>query len=355
MNLLVLQPALRNLAYSCFPTGQREARWSGQVGPGPDGAMARVEEECRARGGFEPHVLALRVPYGGAAFAEPVLADDSTAARLRALSAEAPLHIPHVLSTLKACGHVYPDRPVVLVFETSFFTRLPAREHHYGLDPQLSEELGLRRYGFHGLLHEAACERAGRHPAAAGNPPSRILSICLEPRPEVAAVLGLQPLTTTSGATPLEGIPGETTCGDLDPSIVLSLSRERKWGPEQIDKVLTRESGLRALAGRAVTVSQVLQAKAPDIEQARDVLRYRILLACGAGIAALGGLDVIVFSGRYASAGKELGPWLEAKLKAARATERPVPFHIFPDPVDRVIADLAVATLLRREEVVEEV
>ena len=221
---------------------------------------------------------------------------------------------------------MFPNTPAVLLFETAFFAELPRRESAYGIDQELSETLGLRRYGYYGLLHEAACEYAAReHRSRRPRSTGRALSICLEAHPEVAAVIGRRPLMCTSGATPLEGIPGHSSCGELDPSIALMLARKLKWGPEQINTVLTQQSGLMGLVGRPVMLDDVLAAEAGDLEPAKNLLQNRILMACGAGMAAMGGVDDIVFSGRFASAGLTLGPWLRDRLTFRGGNENSPP------------------------------
>ena len=146
----------------------------------------------------------------------------------------------------------------------------------------------------------------------------------------------------TGGATPLEGLPGERSCGDLDPSIVLTLARDKGWGPEQINTVLTQQSGLLGLTGKPATLKDVLTSDDPAVDLAREVFRYRVLLASGAGMATMGGLDTIVFSGRDHAVSKNLGPWLASRLTLDRsANKREIPWTVFTKPVDRVIADVA--------------
>jgi acetate kinase len=114
-------------------------------------------------------------------------------------------------------------------------------------------------------------------------------------------VLGTRPVMSTGGASPLEGLPGQHICGDLDPGVILHLARSLNWAPEKIGDVLMNSSGLSALADREVTIAEVLSATDPGLLLARDVLRYRLLQACGAGIAALRGIDAIGYSGRFSS------------------------------------------------------
>jgi acetate kinase len=206
--------------------------------------------------------------------------------------------------------------------------------------------MSLRRFGYHGLYHEAACRhaaRATRLDARTGAP--CVASICLEARAEVACAVGGRALTVTGGATPLEGLPGETTCGEIDPGIVLQLSRQPGWGPDRIAEVLSRQSGLMGLAGRHVTLRDLFPARDEGCRLAREVFTYRLLQACGAGLAAMGRIDTIVFSGRHADLGRTIGPWLQSRLTFRKALQpAAIGLEILPDPLERIAADLAVAT-----------
>ena len=219
---------------------------------------------------------------------------------------------------------------------------MPERECHYALDVKSLGMPNLRRYGYHGLFHEAACAMARDHAYEQGfHFPERCLSICLENRPEIVAVDGIQPVMVSSGTTPLEGLPGQTTAGELDAGIVLKLVRKKKWGPEQINHALTMESGLSGIAGRPVRLDEVLESDDPSLRLARDVFRHRLLSACGSGIAVLGGLDAIIFSGRYAPSAHCLGPWLQERLKRAYQGTSELESHEYTlsHGIDRILAD----------------
>jgi len=290
-------------------------------------------------------VIGIRLPFGGSTFTRPVMVDDAVMRQLDAIVPQAPLHLPPVMTLLETCRKVFPNVPVVLTFETSFFVNLPPREQRYAIDPDIAE---LRRYGFHGIYHEAACHYVlSRQGYRTGERVPRLLSVCLEARPEIAAVVGYRPLMVTSGCTPVEGIPGRGTCGEIDPSVVLILAQKMRWGPEQINEVLTRQSGLVGLVGRDTTLEEVLTSDVPEVQLAREVVRYRMLLSCGAGIAAMGGLDRIVFSGRYAALGKVLGPYFTANIRLNTHTDAQRQDWItFTKPLERIVADIVAATVL---------
>jgi acetate kinase len=328
MNVLVLDPGPLATGYAFFASRGAGPAASGRI----DGRACSLE----AVAGLGPDLVAVRLLHGGEAFTGPTLATRESIAALEGQVPDAPLHLPPAIELLRACGRVFRGVRVVMLFETSFFAGLPERERLYAVDPDAAKSLRLRRTGYHGLLHGAACSRVVRSFRSKGaGPAPRILSICLEPRPELAAAVGVRPVMVTGGVTPLEGLPGETSCGDLDPGLVVSLGEEGGWGPEEVDALLSRGSGLSALAGRPVTLGEVLCPGAGDLRLARSVFLHRLILAGGAGAGAMGGVDAVVFSGRYAAAAGRLGRRLAPRVAV----------EVFADPVERVAADAAVAAV----------
>jgi acetate kinase len=307
--------------------------------------LERVRTTFRGAVGADPEIIAIRALFGGEIFRSPAEVSADTLRRMKELIPGSPIHGPRLVQWASACPQAFPDARVVVTFETAFFADLPRRERVYGVSPDLSWALGMRRYGFHGLYHEAACRHVVRQSRRAGTlGPPRILSVCLDRKPEVAAAVACRPVTVTGGMTPIEGIPGETTCGEIDPSIVLSVAERLAWGPEEIDRALTRRSGLAGLAGRRVTLATVFRAQRAEHALARDVVQYRLLQACGAGMAAMGGVDAVVFSGRFVRLGRILGPWIVSRLAFQRP--HPVPWYQFHHSADRIAADAAAATAI---------
>ena len=346
MNIMTLNLISSRVHYHFFPSGHFEAQWSGCM------ENAHGFEEWRTglaalkqriqNSGHTADAIGVRLVHGGSAFRNPWLVTAETEKELQALSAEAPLHIPATIELIRAIRKTYCNIPLFLFFETSFFADMPERECHYALDVKSLGMPNLRRYGYHGLFHEAACAMAGNHAYEQGfHFPERCLSICLENRPEIVAVDGIQPVMVSSGTTPLEGLPGQTTAGELDAGIVLKLVRKKKWGPEQINHALTMESGLSGIAGRPVRLDEVLESDDPSLRLTRDVFRHRLLSACGSGIAVLGGLDAIIFSGRYAPSAHCLGPWLQERLKRAYQGTNELVIHEYTlsHGINRILAD----------------
>jgi acetate kinase len=358
MNVLVLKPRQQTLDYCLFAEGWSRPVLEGKghnfrSDAGSHRALAELSQRLRhipqpLMAPPRPDLIAVRGVFGGEAFREPTVVNAKAIQRLEQLVPHAPLHIPATLSLLRACQQAFHRIPLVLVFETAFFVDLPPREFRYAIDHKLAQANGLRRYGFHGIMHESVSNQVARQRHEMGlHDPARMLSICLEPQPELAAILGQRPLMVTSGATPLEGLPGQTTCGELDPSIVIMLAQKKGWGPEQNNNLLTRESGWLGITGEHASLENLFQSDKPEFQLAREMFKYRLLQACGAGIAAMGGLDVIAFSGRHASVGVNLGMWLQEKLTLRRTpAQKPIGIEFFSDSVERVIADHACAAFL---------
>jgi acetate kinase len=357
MPILTLSGSHQVLDYSAWQPPQRTCLWSGSEKLALDGmphhevllaALGRLRQSWYSSVGPEPPMaIGLRVVLGSPRFRGPTLATPSVLSELDQLVQKAPLHLPAALALARALGESLPESPLVLVFETAFFSRLPVREQTYGLDSGLAGSLELRRSGYHGIYHRAACSELVRRLAAQGGLQTpRMLSICLEPRPELASVSYDVPLTVTSGTTPLEGLPGDSSAGEADPAIVLTLAQEGGLGPEAIDHLLTRESGLTGLCGRPTTLPEIVSARDEAARHALAVFQHRLLVAAGAGVAALGGLDGIVFSGRYAHTGAHFGPFLRDRLERLPGLSgRGLPWLIFSDPWDRLVAYETLAAL----------
>lgn len=361
MNTLVLIPGSSTLKYFHFVRGGRIPNVRGAVKEyrgieASEKALRQIErallEEGHSLGhseGMDSPLVALRVFFGGTEFPKSEIVDSKTFGRLESMVPHSPIHLPAVLSLLNAVQRDVADAQIVLVFETSFFAKLPLRENSYALD---EDELGagrLQRFGFHGIFHQAAVDTVfRRRPRYAVEGSPRILSICLDRRSEVCSVVGRTPLTVTSGVTPLEGLPGEKMCGEIDPSLVLTLSQEFGWGPEEIDEVLTHRSGLLGMTGKDLTVAQILRSQDPTLSLAREVFRYRLLLAAGAGVAAMGRLDHVIFSGRYCNAGRFLEQWLVHRLMDMCRSKGTKPLVSYcRDTLEGILAAQAEETLRR--------
>lgn len=354
MKILILKTGSYSLEYSYYASDREISLLEGRLDNYRYSASDRIALQdaiwdilklCLDQGnGKGPDAVAIYTKFGGEVFPQPAIADDASLLKLKSLVARAPMQIPTTLALVDCCRRLMSDTPIVLVFGTSFFVPLPRRETMYGLAPGISDDQGIRRYGFHSLFHEAAVQSLNK----GRENPQKVISICMGAQPELAAVMGRSPVMVTSGITPLEGLPGHTTCGEIDPSISLILAKKFGWGPEKIDALLTRESGILGLCGERMTFDELFLSSEEEHRAAREIFQYRLLLSCGAALAAMGGLDAIVFSGRYLAAGRCLADWLMSQpffhqLKKERSFE----VCFYTKPMDYLIAQKAAVAVFQ--------
>lgn len=239
-----------------------------------------------------------RVVHGGAAFVAPTLITDDVLTTLEQLTPLAPLHNPPALAGISACRRVRPDLPQVAVFDTAFHATLPPAAYTYALDPHLTEEWGIRRYGFHGTSYAYVSRRTAE---LLNRPIDTVNSVLLHlgNGASACAVRGGQSVETSMGLTPLEGLIMGNRCGDLDPATIFHLHRVAGYSVDQIDDLLNRESGLRGMCGdndmRAIQRRR--DHNDPAAQLAFDAYCHRIRKYIGAYTAVLGRVDAIVFTG----------------------------------------------------------
>ncbi|MHA6624962.1 acetate/propionate family kinase [Pseudonocardia sichuanensis] len=238
-----------------------------------------------------------RVVHGGTRFTGPVVVDDDVVAGIEALRDMAPLHQGPALDALRHARAALPDVPQVACFDTAFHTTIPAAAHTYAVPRRWRDELGVRRYGFHGLAHEWAARRAAE---LVDRPPEQLRTVTahLGSGASLCAVDRGRSVDTTMGFTPTAGLVMGTRSGDLDPSVPPYVVRDG-LDASDVATALDRESGLQALAG-ASDLRDVLagvDADEADAVLALDVWVHRARGLVAAMAAALGGVDVLAFSG----------------------------------------------------------
>ncbi|MDQ2869226.1 MAG: acetate/propionate family kinase [Acidobacteriota bacterium] len=261
-------------------------------------ALDRLAPEQRATGSLE--AVGHRIVHGGERFREPVLFDAALERELAALDEIAPLHNPPALEVLKAARAALPAVPHVAVFDTAFFAELPLRAQIYPLPWEWRTEWGIRRFGFHGLSHEYAALRASELTERRTEAPLRIVSCHLGQGCSAAAVSGRRPVATTMGFTPLEGLMMGTRSGSVDPGILPHVLRVAGWSAEELEDSLNRKSGLLGVSGVSSDYRKVEEAAAAGNPRARlalDLYADRVRDAIASLAAALGGLDVLIFTG----------------------------------------------------------
>ena len=230
---------------------------------------------------------------------EPVLVDAEVEAKIEALAPFAPLHQHRALAGIRAVRAVAPAAPAVACFDTAFHASLPPAAATYALPRGWRERFGLRRYGFHGLSHAYAVGRAaemvGRSPDGL-----RVVSCHLGAGGSVCAVRGGRSVDTTMGFTPMEGLVMATRAGSVDPGLVVWLIEQAGLHPEEVSRGLEQESGLAGLSGGSGDMREVVAAANDGDEAAGLALAvyvHRLRKEIAAMTAAIGGLDVLVFTG----------------------------------------------------------
>ncbi len=255
-----------------------------------------------------------RIIHGGLRFKKPCLATTENLLELEGNEVFAPLHLGMQIEAVRGCMDALPESVQILVFETSAYVDLPSEECLYAVPGRDGGPGPVRRYGYQGIFHSEAI-RLAREAFGDSVDGLRIISICLDSLPEVAGFKDGRMVFTSSGITPLEGICGETKCGELDPDIPLALVQKGQMVPGEIDHILNRCSGLTALAGREVTLARVLRDTADDgCGLAREVLLYQLLKFSGMAVGKLGGVDAVIFTGKYSHAWKPVEEMLTCHL-----------------------------------------
>jgi acetate kinase len=252
-----------------------------------DGLLRR---SCAA----ELQVIAHRVVHGGGLAPGPHRIDGALEAQIETLSPLAPLHNPAALAWIRSCRARWPQLPQYALFDTAFFHDLPAVARRYALPGELVASHDLRRYGFHGLAHEAMWRHLrAAHPGAS----ARVISLQLGSGCSIAAIRDGRPIDTSMGYSPLEGLVMATRAGDLDPGLLLHLLRSGATTLDELDTLLSRRSGLLGVSGRSGDMRELLAADDDDARLAVALYCYRARKYLGAYLAALGGADAILFGG----------------------------------------------------------
>lgn len=306
--------------------------------PGDDGPESAGPDAVRAaiEGLGAVDAVAHRVVHGGLEFASPVRVDDTVVSKLEALAELAPLHQPRSMAALRVVRAILPGLPQVACFDTAFHHGLSEAAATYALPLAWRERWPLRRYGFHGLSHAYIARRAAE---LAGRPAEglRIVSCHLGAGASLAAIRDGRSVDTTMGFTPLEGLVMATRSGDVDPGLVLWLQQHGGLSVEQIANGLEHDAGLKGLGG-SDDMRDILAGAAAGTAAARlarDVYLHRLRAGIAAMAAALGGLDVLVFTAGVGEHSAEiragaveplgfLGLELDADANGAGTTDREV-------------------------------
>ena len=246
---------------------------------------------------YEISAVGHRVVHGGEHFQAPALIDDAVINAIEATVPLAPLHNPANLMGIRVAQTLIPQALQVAIFDTAFHQTMPPRAYHYSLPYEYYEELGVRRYGFHGTSHRYVAKEAARlmdRPLDKLN----LMTIHLGSGASTCAIENGKSVDTSMGMTPVAGIIMGTRSGNIDPGIIFYLAKSKGMTIEDLDHVLTHESGLKGICGLNDMRDIHNKAKEGDkrAQLALDMFVYRIKKYIGNYSAILGHLDGIVFT-----------------------------------------------------------
>jgi acetate kinase len=279
MNILALNPGSSSLksGYFRFPEELAE--------PG----TAKTVAEALANAPSPIDAVGVRVVHGGSRFESPTVVDDDVLAGIRNLAELAPLHNPLAAGVIEEVRAALPGVPIVAVFDTAFHRTLPPVAFTYAVPP----ELGVRRYGFHGISYSYVSKRL--HALNAG---SRLIVSHLGNGASVCAIRDGRSVDTSMGFTPMEGLVMGTRAGDLDPGVILYLLRKGRTEAD-LDDLLNHRCGLRGVSETSGDVRELERAAAAGDARAAlalDLFAYRAAGYIASYCAAIDGVDAIAFT-----------------------------------------------------------
>ncbi len=243
-------------------------------------------------------IVGHRVVHGSNLYVDPVEITKEVERDIEDLAPLAPLHQPAALSVIRAAREIWPKARHVACFDTAFHARLPSASRFYAIPLEMALKYGVRRYGFHGLSHSYLAAEAAK---VTGKPVSRLRTVTchLGAGCSVAAVKGGRSVDTTMGFSPLEGLPMQTRSGDIDPAAVKRIAEIRKCTLDDAVRFLNTQCGLRGVSGSTGDVRDLLEQRRKGHEPsaiALELFTSKVKKTIGAYAAAMGGLDVVVFS-----------------------------------------------------------
>ena len=235
-----------------------------------------------------------RIVQGGSIFKGSVVVTEKVIEDIESLSTLAPLHNPSAALVIRAVMKELPSVPQVVVFDTAFHQTMPAEAYIYALPEEQRTTYKIRRYGAHGTSHKFVAQKA----AEIVGEKSKIITCHIGSGASITAVKDGKCIDTSMGMPPLAGIVMDTRCGDIDPYIPLYIMKTQKLTPDEVNEMLNKQSGKYGLTGYSDSrdFEAAYNRGEPKVLEAMQVYVYNIVKYIGAYIAALGGVDAIVFT-----------------------------------------------------------
>ena len=247
-------------------------------------ALTKALEHLSTQGFRQFSIVGHRVVHGGPDLRQHFVLTDETLAKLRSSVPFAPLHLPASLAVIDAVREKMPAVPQVICLDTAFHNTLPDVARIYPL-PEKFRQLGIQRFGFHGLSLESIL--AELQPV-----PTNLVVAHLGNGSSITAIKNGKSIDTSMGLTPTGGVMMGTRTGDLDPGVMLFLSRHGFSNPDDLEALVNRQSGLLAVSGISSDLRHI-----PPADLSLRMFAYQVRKTIAGMAAALGGLDLLVFTG----------------------------------------------------------
>lgn len=247
----------------------------------------------------EINAVGHRLVHGGDKFTESVLIDDEVVEKVEACIDLAPLHNPATLKGIEAVTKLLPELPQVGVFDTAFQQSMEPKSYMFPIPYEYYTKYGIRRYGFHGTSHRYVSQRACEF-AGVDYHNSRIITCHIGNGASMNAIVNGKVVDTTLGLTPTDGLMMGTRCGAVDPGMLIFLAEKENFSYEELSDCLNKRSGVLGISGISSDMREIEDAVEKGHERAilaLDMYEYRIKKYVGAFAAAMGGVDLIVFTG----------------------------------------------------------
>lgn len=261
----------------------------------------------------EVDAIGHRFVQGGDKYTKSVLINDEVIEDVKKMIPLAPLHNPANIQGYEACLSVVgPKVPQVAVFDTAFHSTMPPMAYMYAIPYEYFEKYGIRRYGFHGTSHKYVSQRCAEF-MKEDISKLKIITCHIGNGASIAAVKFGKVFDTSMGFTPLDGFMMGTRSGAVDPSVVTFLQQKLNLTPNEVQEILNKESGVSAISGISSDDRDINKAQAEGDERAilaHEMQAYQIAKYIGSYVAAMNGVDAIVFTGGIG----ENGFWLRAKI-----------------------------------------
>lgn len=240
-----------------------------------------------------------RVVHGGEKYADSVVINEEVMKDLEEFSSLAPLHNPPNIIGIRACQALMPDTMMSAVFDTAFHQTMPEKAFLYGLPYELYKELHIRKFGFHGTSHKYVANRTAEI-LGKDVKELKIVTCHLGNGASVAAIQNGKSIDTSMGFTPLEGLLMGTRCGDIDPAIIPYLMEQKGYSYDEVNDIMNKKSGVLGLSGVSSDFRDIENAAFKEgnhrAEIALEVFYYRVKKYIGYFVAAMNGIDALVFT-----------------------------------------------------------